>query len=134
MWDKKNFVKLWRIHELSVSFSCFVFNCPTFLRILQYFLQWCDCMIAYFRKSALKLKVFPSLCTYTNDKFFSLLDIFNILWIKIYLRNSVLSLLYKIKLILYQLKRNFIMFFCVVHSNWRLKRSLMDSNKESNHP
>ena len=51
MRTKKNFVKLWQIHEISANFSCFMFISPKFAQILQYFAQSCDCMIAAFRNS-----------------------------------------------------------------------------------
>ena len=47
----ENFVKLWQIHEMCVSFSCFAFVSRKFAQILKYFAQSCDCMIAAFRNS-----------------------------------------------------------------------------------
>ena len=58
---KKNFVKLWQIHEISVNFSCFVFISSTYAHILIYFVQLCDGMNAAFRNSDVRLYVLPNL-------------------------------------------------------------------------
>ena len=36
MWNKKNFVKLWQIHEISASFFCYAFISPEYAQILKY--------------------------------------------------------------------------------------------------
>ena len=54
MQNKKYFVKLWHVHEICASFSCFALISQNFEQIFKYFEQSesCDCMSAVFRNFA----------------------------------------------------------------------------------
>ena len=58
MWNKKNMVKVWEIHNISASLPGFLSLSPKFAHIIKYLAQSCDCMIEAFRNSVNKIYIY----------------------------------------------------------------------------